>query len=437
MSGASAQTLRQLHDAIDSGALTIRVTGSISCPHDLLLPPGAEIIGDGPDAGIYFTESGGIGLTKDNSVRTLRIVTAASARSIFLRAGTPDLGTITLEDLTVVGQIGLVTRVGTEKGRVSARNVHVGFADARRFLEQPQKYGVNVLQGAFTLFNQNGSTSSRLTATLENISAGSASAPVLGSGVFVGGFGDSGGTLDIDRLTTGEVHSTGMLPFGVADFITGGVFVLFGCTVDELMNEGPVRTYGVNDMVLDNWGHVRNWVAKNAIESFGPSGIGFVNFGTVDQFRAQAPIVTRGLGARGFNQYDGTVESLQLHSIETFGDGSIGAQISKPVGTIRVDAFIRTHGGVGPSLVKGVITELAAEAFSVKPGGRVRNLIVGGDISTDGENVDAFCVDGGKVDQMSVGGQILANGKGSQPTRVENGGRAPLAEQQRLPAEQT
>jgi hypothetical protein len=434
MSTASAATLRQLLEAIDGTASSIMVTGSIACPHDLLLPPGAEIVGEGPDAGIYFTESGGIGLTKDNSVRSLRLVTAPNARSIFLRASTPDLGTIRLHDLTTVGQIGLVARVGTEKGRVEARNVHVGFADARRYIEQPQKYGVNVLQGAFTLFNQNGSPSSKLTATLENISAGSASAPVMGSGIFVGGFGDTGGTLDIDRLTTGEVHSTGMLPFGVADFITGGVFVLFGCTVDRLINEGPVRTYGVNDMVLDNWGHVRNWVAKDVIESFGPSGIGFVNFGTVDQFRAEGPIVTHGLGARGFNQYDGTVENLQLRSIETFGDGSIGAQISKPVGTIRVDEYIRTHGGVGPSLIKGVITDLAAEAFSVKPAGQVRNLMVGGDISTDGEKVDAFTVDGGSIDKMSMAGRITANGKGSQPTRVENGGRAPIEEGQRLPA---
>jgi hypothetical protein len=367
-------------------------------------------------------------------VRSLRVVTAPHARSIFLRAGVSDYGTITLEDLTVVGQVGLIARVGTEKGRFLARDIHVGFADARRFPEQAQKYGVNVLQGAFTLFNQNGSTSSKLTGTLENISAGSASAPVLGSGDLVGGFGDTGGTLDIDRLSTGEVHSTGMLPFGVADFITGGVFVLFGCTVDELVNERPLRTYGVNDMVLDNWGHVRRWVAKDVVESFGPSGIGFVNFGTVDDFRAEAPIITRGLGARGFNQYDGTVENLHLRSIETFGDGSIGAQISKPVGTIRVDEYIRTHGGSGPSLVKGIIAELAAEAFSVKPSGKVRQLIVGGDISTDGSEVDALTVDGGSIDEMSIGGDIRANGDGSRPTRVENGGRAPFNEKQPLPA---
>lgn len=426
MKTATAKTLADLLAALDCKASSIAITGSICCPHDLVLPEGTAINGIGAEAGLHFAEGGGLGLTRDNTVRSLRLITAPRARAVFLRAGTPDLGTMTLEDLIVVGQVGLVARVGTEQGRVLARNVHVAFADARAFPEQPQKYGVNVLQGAFTLFNQNGSTSSRLTASLENISAGAPSAPVLGSGIFVGGFGDTGGTLTIDRLTTGEVHSTGMLPFGVADFITGGVFVLFGCTVEELINERSVRTYGVNDMVLDNWGFVRNWVARQALESFGPSGIGFVNFGTVDRFRAEAPIVTRGLGARGFNQYDGTVESLHLHSVETFGDGSIGMQISKPVGIIRVDGDVRTHGGVGPSLVKGVVMDLAAEAFSVKASGRVRQLFVGGDVATEGEQVDAFTVDGGSVDEMTIGGTISASGEGSSPTRIENGGRAPV-----------
>lgn len=145
MLAVAAATLSELLESIDRKASSISVTGSISCPHDLLLPQGTDIAGDGPDAGIYFTGSGGLGLTRDNSVRSLRLVTEPSSRAVFLRAGTPDLGTIALEDLTVVGQVGLVARVGTVKGHVAARNIHVGFADSRRFPEQAQKYGVNVL----------------------------------------------------------------------------------------------------------------------------------------------------------------------------------------------------------------------------------------------------------------------------------------------------
>ena len=32
--------------------------------------------------------------------------------------------------------------------------------------------------------------------------------------------------------------------------ITGGVFELYGASVEEVRNRGPVTTYGVNDMVL-------------------------------------------------------------------------------------------------------------------------------------------------------------------------------------------
>jgi hypothetical protein len=425
MPNRNVRTLNELIAALDDRAGEIAITAAIVSPHDIILSEGVSLKGEGEGASLLFSESGGLGLTRDNHVQSLRIMTNPKSRAIYLRAGAEDFGTIGLEDLTVTGQVGLVARVGCRKGHVAARNVHVAFADARAFPEQPQKYGVNVLQGAFTLFNQNGDTASRLTATLDDISVGSAAAPVLGSGIFVGGFGDEGGRLEIDRLTTGEVNSTGLLPFGTADFITGGVFVLYGCTVAELVNKGPCRTHGVNDMVLDNWGKVQRWTAQDVIESFGPSGIGFVNFGTVEEFRAEAPIRTFGLGARGFNQYDGTVKSLRLDSIETFGDGSIGIQISKPVGRIAVDRDVWTHGGTGPSLVKGVIATLAAQAFSVKPSGEVEELAVGGDIVSEGDAVDAFTVEGGSVQRAKIGGSIRAEGAGSRRIRIDNGGQVP------------
>lgn len=425
MSTRNVRTLNELIAALDERAVQITITAAIVSPHDIVLPEDVSLTGEGEGVSLLFSEGAGLGLTRNNSVHSLRLLGPAKSRAIYLRAGAEDFGTITLEDLTVVGQIGLIARVGCQRGHIAARNVHVAFADARAFPEQPQKYGVNVLQGAFTIYNQNGDAGSRLTATLEDISVGSAGAPVFGSGIFVSGFGDDGGQLEIDRLTTGEVYSTGLLPFGTADFITGGVFVLYGCTVAELINRSPCRTYGVNDMVLDNWGTVERWTAQDVIESYGPSGIGFVNFGRVDEFHAEAPIRTYGLGARGFNQYDGTVKSLRLDSIETFGDGSIGIQISKPVGRICVDHDVRTRGGTGPSLVKGVLAMLAAEAFSVKPSGDVEQLQVGGDIVTEGDKVDAFTVEGGSVRAVDIKGSIRATGAESERVRIDNGGTAP------------
>jgi hypothetical protein len=54
------------------------------------------------------------------------------------------------------------------------------------------------------------------------------------------------------------------------------------------------------------------------------------------------------------------------------------------IGTILIDKSISTHGSVGNTLVKGVKMLLAAEAFSVKSGGIVNRLEVGGDLVTPG-----------------------------------------------------
>lgn len=43
---------------------------------------------------------------------------------------------------------------------------------------------------------------------------------------------------------------------------------------------------GHTDIVLDNWGAVTKWHAQGAVTSWGPSSIGFVNFGNVRTVRA-------------------------------------------------------------------------------------------------------------------------------------------------------
>jgi hypothetical protein len=130
--------------------------------------------------------------------------------------------------------------------------------------------------------------------------------------VFVAGYGDregrlAGGAFEADLIETGRIVTDGGIAPGTSDKITGGVFVVSGATVDCVVNAGPVTTHGQNDMVLDNWGYVKEWVATAEITSTGPSGIGFVNFGDIDRLDVQAPILTTGPGARGFNLYDGSL----------------------------------------------------------------------------------------------------------------------------------
>ncbi len=233
-----------------------------------------------------------------------------------------------------------------------------------------------------------------ITADLRGLSAGRSGAPVLGGGIFVSGAGDTGGRLLVSRLETGAVFSDAKIPNGTPDLISGGVFTLYGARVDVVRNEGPVTTYGVNDMVLDNWGFVDRWIAEEKITSFGPSGIGFVNFGIVNDLQVQAPIETFGQGARGFNVYTGTVQTADFDRITTHGDGSVGLQISQPVGAITVHRGIETFGGTGDSLVKGVIVNLSAIGLSLKPGGSATSIEVGGGITTHGKGVAPLEIQG-------------------------------------------
>lgn len=427
-SSISVASLTELMSALSGGGSSnIELTTSVACPHSITLPPGFSLTGTDKDRSVLsFVNGDGIGLTANNSVSDLTVIATPDARAIYTQAGITDMGTLTLGNLVVTGQVSIITRIGTDKLNLMVDGLHIAASDARRYSEQPQKYGVNVYQGALTIYNFNGDAKSRIKAILSNVSAGSKNAPVLGSGIFVSGFGDTGGQVELETLTTGEVHSTGMLPYGTADIITGGVFIVYGVNAKRVEHFGEIVTYGVNDMVLDTWGTVEKWIAHAPVVSYGPSGIGFVNFGTVRDFLAEAEIVTHGLGARGFNQYDGTVRNIRFKSIETFGDGSIGIQISKPVGTITVDEGVTTHGSIGNTLVKGVNVLLPAEAFSVKPGGVVEKFIVGGNLVTRGAKVTTYVVEGGKVLAIDIKGEVLAEGQSSDAVLVADKGSTPL-----------
>ncbi len=163
------------------------------------------------------------------------------------------------------------------------------------------------------------------------------------------GGGDAASRLIVPLLETGAVYSDGGIPPGTPDQITGGVFTVYGAYVNVVRNRGPVVTYGVNDMVLDNWGAVDRWTAEDKITSFEPSGIGFVNFGTINELKMQAPVETFGQGARGFNVYTGTVGLAEFDRVTTHADGAIGVQISRPIGRLVVHRGIETFGGTGPS----------------------------------------------------------------------------------------
>ena len=413
---SSVTTYNDLALAISRGQKEIVISRNITSNHSLILPEGTSLRGipqeNGESPMLLFTESDGLGLTASNTVAGLKINAPVEKRAVFTTYAREDLGTFCLENLSVQGQVSFIFRIGTLRANVDLKNMDIFAADARRYLEQPQKYGVNVLQGALTIYNLNGDENSLVNVRAQGITIGRKNAPVSGSGIFIAGAGDKGGRTEISLLETGAVHSTGKIPYGVADYITGGIFILNGAHADQVITRGELVTYGVNDMVTDVWGSVDEWVNHEAVTSYGPSGIGFVNFGVVKSYTSLAPVRTYGEGARGYNQYDGTVDKIAFESIETFGDGSIGIQISKKIGTLTVQRNVTTHGAIGNSLVKGVLTKLPAYAISIKEGGYADRIEVKGDITTEGAGVDAYITEeGSEVKELAVGGVVKAYGE--------------------------
>jgi hypothetical protein len=354
----------------------------------------------------------GLQLSSDNSISGLHLIASPHRRVIWNDSSVEDLETIRLHSLQTVGRVQIVAKDKVQRGHVEVNGLDILAADARDEQERPHAYGVYVLQGAFTLWNLQAMSEAVLTADLINLSIGRFGSPVLGTGIFVGGAGDRGGRLRVERLETQAVYVDGRIAPGTADLIAGGIFVVHGADVERVTNYGPVMTYGANDMALDNWGAVDRWIAREKITTLGPSGIGFVNFGDIRDLRLEAPVETFGHGARGFNVYNGTVERADFDRIVTHADGAVGAQISQPIGTMIVRRGIETFGGEGPSLVKGVVQNLSATGLSIKRGGSAQEFRVEGGLKTHGNNTAPL------EQQGFIGVLTVTGGFGSSDSRA-------------------
>jgi hypothetical protein len=414
---ATVETVKQLLDAVaDETIMTIKVKGFLAEVPSFRLSPHQAICGMSPDtSGLKFCDGvDGIELSSDNSVSSLAVVTSPERAAIWNDESVSDFVTLLVDSVRTVGRVRIFARDQIKSGRVEVRNLDIVEADSRAAIERPQGYGVYVLQGAFTLWNLQSDPEVKISANISGLTIGRQDFPVLGSGVFVAGQGSNGGTLHVERLETGAVYSDGRIMPGTPDQITGGVFVLDGAVAELVENQGPVMTFGANDMALDNWGSVDRWHALDKVTTYGPSGIGFVNFGITRTLDVEAPIETFGQGSRGFNVYAGTVQTATFDRIVTNGDGAVGIQISQPAGTITVRRGIETYGGTGPSLVKGVIQQLSAIALSVKPGGKVDSIEIRGGLRTHGPHIPPL-EQLGSIRSLLIEGSCAQEGDSIEP----------------------
>jgi hypothetical protein len=420
--GASAITAvkvssaSQLMDAL-TGARDIDVEGSLSGMPMISLRPGVTLRG-----GTLRFGAKGIRLSSDNVLEDVTVIVPDWELAIFNDTSVRDFGRLSLRNVRTRGQVVLLADRAVTSGHVQVDGLDIASADVRGRPDRPHGFGVDALQGAFTLWNRQPDPAVRITASLVGISAGSTESPVRGSGVFVAGHGDwdgrpDGGVVEADLLRTGPIVTDGGIEPGTHDLICAGVYVLSGADVESVINDGSVMTMGANDMILDNWGKVGSWTARAPLTSRGPSGIGFVNFGILDQLQVDAPVVTYGAGARGFNIYDGSVTRARFHSITTHGDGAVGIQVSKDLPVLEVTGSVTTFGGEGASLVRGEHSQLRAIAVSILPGGRIGRLAVGGSLRTYGDSVVTLEV-AGVIGTLQVEQDIAASGIASDAVRL-------------------
>lgn len=405
-----ASTVDELLAAVGkAGPGKIIIKGHLTNVPGFSLAPGQGLEGADRQAIITFApDQDGLCLSTDNTVCNLRLETAPERRAIHNDTQATHLGVMRLADVATIGQVQILARDQVRGGHLEVAGLDVIAADTRSRDERPQGFGVRVIQGAFTLWNMQTDPQVVVTADLIGLSAGRASAPVIGSGIFVSGPDFAQGCLSIRRLETGPIFSDGRIPPGTPDVITGGVFTVHGAYVDSVRNLGPVTTYGVNDMVLDNWGQVDRWEADAKITSFGPSGIGFVNFGGLGWLKINAPIETFGQGARGFNLYAGTLNRAEFDRIATHADGAVGVQVSQPMGPLHVNRGIETYGATGDSLVKGVVVSLSAVALSIKPGGSVAEVVIAGGVITHGKEIAPLEIHG-EIGSLQISGGIRSS----------------------------
>ena len=195
----------------DRAVTAILVTAPLSGLPAIRLSAGQTLDGGGVSLG-FAPGQDGVCLSRDNAVSNVALLCDPDRLALFNDTTVDSLGVLELRGLRVTGMVRLLAAGAVRGGHVAAHGVDVAAADATGWDRRPSGYGVEVVPGAFTLWNMQADPAVRITADLTGISAGRAGAPVRGGGVFVAGAGNGGGVVAVRRLETGEVHSDGCIP---------------------------------------------------------------------------------------------------------------------------------------------------------------------------------------------------------------------------------
>jgi hypothetical protein len=357
--------------AVASGAPIIRVSGRLEGLPSFTLQPGQVVEGDGDAAVLAFAEDG-IVLGGNNTITGLAILCLPYRFAIRIDS-TSASGRIALADLRCEGVVHLVFTAVNGNTSLHLRNLVVSDADASACLPRPFGNGVEVQQGALTIWNRS-ETDTTITVNARGLRIGDTEKPVRGTGLFVAGQGEAGrGKVALERFETGNVHSDSGLPEGTTQTVSGGIFFLFGVEGDEVSTIGDVSTRGANAVPIDTWARLGLWTVDGNARSFGSSAVGFVNAGELGACDITGTLETFGDGARACCIY-GLTGSFAADTIRTHGRAATGVQVVNRLERLRVGSGIFTRGDAGEGLVKGRMVAGPSHGVEVEAGGHLGEL---------------------------------------------------------------
>ena len=149
--------------AANSEVRQIVVSDAIAEMRTLRLSPGQVLTGaaNGRPVLRFAEGTDGVKLSADNKVEGLMLIADRDKRALFNDTSVEQLGRLVLHDLTVEGVVQLLACDQVRGGHIEAHSIDIAAADARGYHDRPKGYGVEVIPGAFTLWNQHAARGDR------------------------------------------------------------------------------------------------------------------------------------------------------------------------------------------------------------------------------------------------------------------------------------
>ncbi|MEG0949630.1 MAG: hypothetical protein RR212_06560 [Bacteroidales bacterium] len=386
----------------------------------LRLMPFQSLSGEFDGKKISFQKGAeGFCLSKGNELKNLVIETDPDKRAIFQDQEMESMNNHHLTRLSVTGQISFIVTDKTRKGHIDASFVHVKEANTAQIPDRPNRFGVDMMQGAFTIWNKS-ENHMEIEVDISHFSCGSETKPILGSGLVICGTEEQMGHVRVNVLSCGHIYTKGEIGKGVADLVCAGIGIGYQTLVRHMNIYGRITCYGGNEMGIYNWGTIERASMTDRIETHGANGCGFINAGNIGTFNFMHEIETYGTGARGFYMFDGAAKDLHFDRIVTHGNAANAIQFNRYIDRISISKGIEVFGNALNVLFADTIVKTSSDAICIQPGGTVRMLKVSGDLISHGNDVCTIFNEAA-IEKLLVSGKVLATGEKSTALEVKNG----------------